>query len=448
MSIKFRKSRIGFVNLLSPKSWNNPAQKDGLIQSDKAKEYLRDLNVQIFSNPSSVADLVEAKQSWKYFKENNVDAVVLFNGNFSLGNLTIEIVRNLDLPFLLWGIEETQINKGILSGSMIGLMPAGTTFRNLNKKFIFSYGTIEKEDARNRVKRFINAVRAMAYMNEAKIALIGSRPDGFEISGFDELAIKRVFGTTINKISMDYLLKAIDGVDKNAIDLDMKKQKKIFDINNQDVKEVKELSRIYIAIKKIVKKYNVQAIAPQCWPELRINRKTPMCTANGRITAEGVVVSCEADIDSALTMLLLHALNGGTPWTADFANIIEEKDSLLFWHCGNASYNLSDQKPIIEYVSEGLAQTASLKPGIATVCRINHYKDGFEIFAGLGEVIKSRPIIKGSNMFIRMNRGNMNFVESMLENGIPHHNVIVYGDVTEELKIFAKLKDLPAKIIK
>lgn len=320
------------------------------------------------------------------------------------------------------------------------MMPAGTFFKNMGKKFCFAYGTISKKSAKNSVKKFLCAARAIAYMNEAKIGLIGSRPDGFEISGFDELAIKKVFGTTIIKISMDYFLTPIDSVDKKEIDLDMAIQKRIFDIEKKDLEDAKNLSSIYIAIKKVVNEYNLQAYAPQCWPELRMDRKTPISTANGRMTAEGIMASCEADMDSALTMLLLHALNGDTPWTADFVNIVEQKDSLLFWHCGNASYNLSEQKPKIEYVSEGLAQTASLREGIVTVCRVNHYKGNFEIFSGVGGAIKSRPIVKGSSMFVRMFKGNMDFVKSMLENGIPHHNVIIYGDVSEELEIFANLK--------
>jgi L-fucose isomerase-like protein len=42
-----------------------------------------------------------------------------------------------------------------------------------------------------------------------------------------------------------------------------------------------------------------------------------------------------------------------------------------------------------------------------------------------------------------MKGGNMAFVESLLNNGIPHHNGIVYGDIIEELKEFANLMNIP-----
>jgi L-fucose isomerase-like protein len=142
-------------------------------------------------------------------------------------------------------------------------------------------------------------------------------------------------------------------------------------------------------------------------------------------------------------MLVLYSLKRCTPWTADFVNYFEESDSLLFWHCGNASYNLSDKKPSLEVVFEGLAQTASIRPGIATICRVNHLNGKFIIFGGIGEIIESEPIFKGSNAFIRMYGGNMEFVESMLVNGIPHHVVLAHGDIYEELKEFANLMNIP-----
>jgi L-fucose isomerase-like protein len=159
------------------------------------------------------------------------------------------------------------------------------------------------------------------------------------------------------------------------------------------------------------------------------------------------MASCEYDIDCAITMFMLYAVTETPPWTADFVNLIDKNNTLLFWHCGNATYTLSKTRPEIERVYDGLAQTSSLKEGITTVCRINHYKGSFEIHAGVGEIINTRPILNGSNSYIRMDSGNMEFVESLLKNGVPHHNVVVYGDISKELTEFANLINLPIIII-
>jgi L-fucose isomerase-like protein len=429
-------------------NFEKEAEDEAVKQSNKAIKLLEELGAEVYTNLPAVNTVDEARSAWNFFTEKKVDGIVLFNGTFSLSNLMIEIIRNMDLPYLVWSMEEYLLDKGILTGSMIGTMPAGPIFKNLDKKYTFAYGTPGKEKADKKVGVFMRVLRAIAYLREARIGLIGARPDGFEISGFDELSIKKIFGTTINKVSMNELLGLVDGMDEKKVEADLKVQKEIFDTGDTSDDDMKSLSRIYLAVKEISQKYNLSAYAPQCWPELRMDRKTPMCPANGRITADGVMASCECDMDCTLTMLILYAISGSTPWTNDFVNLIEENDSLLFWHCGNASYNLSDAKPKIEVVFEGPAQTATLKKGAATVCRVNHFKGGFEVFAGIGQAIDSRPMLKGSNMYLQMAGGNMEFVETMLKRGVPHHNVAIYGDLAEELEEFANLTGLPATIIK
>jgi L-fucose isomerase-like protein len=441
MSLKFRKLRIGFVNLILDFL---EGQDVAVEYSKQVKDYLRkELDVDVVEYPEPLAKRAQAVMAWKQFKAADVDAVILFNGTFSTGELTAEIIRNLDLPFALWGIGELALSKMEFTGSMVGAMAAGTLFKNLGRRFTFVYGPITDERARRRLGVFIRAVRGIAYLKEASIGVIGMRPDGFEISDFDELAVKKLFGTEITKISMYAFTKTIKAVDEKEIDRDMEVQKKIFTISSKDLEEARGLSRVYLALKKVVEERNIQSYAPDCWPELRDDDKTPICPANGRMNAEGVMASCECDVDGSLTLMLEHAITGGTPWWADFVNLIEDNDTLLWWHCGNAPYDLSTDKPVIRKVFGGLAQTQILKAGKATVCRLNSIRGEYTIHAGVGDVIETKPLLKGSNLCVRMKGGNMAFVESLLKNGIPHHNGIVYGDILEELREFANLMNIP-----
>jgi len=441
MSFNFRKVKIGFVNMIL----------DFLEGQDIAVEYSKniikymrdDLDIDVVEYHEPVAKRAQAIKAWKKFKAEYVDAVILFNGTFSTGELTAEIIRNLDCPYVLWGVGELALEKKSFSGSMVGVMAAGTLFKNLDRRFTFIYGQIEKKETKRKLQIFIKAVRAIAYLEEASLAVIGMRPDGFEISDYDELAVKKIFGTEITKLSLYTLSKAIKDVEERDIDTDMEIQKEIFDIKEGDLQEARGLSRLYLALKKYVTENDIQSYAPDCWPELRDIDRTPICPINGRMNTEGVMASCECDVDGSLTLMLEYAITGSTPWWADFVNFIEDNNTLLWWHCGNAPYNLSKKKPVLENIFGGLAQTAVMKSGIATVCRINSIRGEFTIHAGVGEVIETEPLLKGSNLSIRMKAGNMEFVESLLNNGIPHHNGLVYGNIIEELKEFANLMRIP-----
>ena len=444
MSVNFRKVRIGFVNLILSflKGQEKAVELSGGIMDHLEKE----LGVEMIEFPQPVAQRSEAKEAWMRFKAENVDAVILFNGTFNTGELVAEIIRNLDCPFVLWGLGELALETKDFSGSMVAVMAAGAIFKNLGKQFTFIYGTIKDEAARKRVGAFVNTVRAIAYLKEATVAVIGMRPDGFQIAGADELAIKKLFGTEIINVSTYTFSKTVKGISEKDVDSDVKIQKEIFDINPDDFSDCRGTSRMYLALKKIVKEKNIQAYAPECWPEFRDVDETPFCPANSRMTVQGIMASCECDIDGALTMMLGYAITGNSVFFADFVNFIEDNDTILFWHGGNAPYDLATSKPACQKIFGGLSTSCVLKSGVVTVYRLNSIKGQFMLHVGGGNAIETKPVLKGSNMSVRMNYGNKEFVESLLENGIPHHNAIVYGDITEELKEFAKFMGIPLVI--
>ena len=90
--------------------------------------------------------------AWKLFKAENVDAVVIFNGTFSTGEVAAEIVRNIEVPYLIWGIEEFAINKHKFTGSMVGVLPQGSIFANFGRRFSFVYGGILKQKVKDKPK--------------------------------------------------------------------------------------------------------------------------------------------------------------------------------------------------------------------------------------------------------------------------------------------------------
>jgi L-fucose isomerase-like protein len=440
----FKKLKFGFINLtlnfLEEEDLNNATRF-----ASNAKDLLqKEMEVTVIESAPSINSRLMSKAAWKLFKAENVDAVVIYNGTFSTGEVTAEIVRNLEVPYLIWGIEEFAIKKHNFTGSMVGVLPQGSIFANFGQKFSFVFGSnVKRQSVKDKVKVFVNAVTAISYLKEATIGVIGMRPDGFEISDFDELAIKKKFGTTITKVSMYAFTNIIKNITDREVDEDMKTQQNIFDISKENIEESRGISKVYLAVKKVAQERDLQSYASDCWPELRDMDKTPICPANGRMNAEGVMASCECDVNGSMTLMMEYAMTRSTPWLADLVNYLEDKEALLFWHCGNGPFNLSDKKPKIGRPFGGLAEIQSLKSGVATVCRLNSIRGKYTLHVGLGKVIDNDEYLKGSNLTIKMNSGNMIFVNSLLFNGVPHHNGIVYGDIVAEVKEFGNLMDIP-----
>jgi L-fucose isomerase-like protein len=445
MAFNFRKVRIGFVNLIL----SFLEGQDKAVRMSKAIiTYLSSaLGVEVVEFEEPVGARKQATAAWKKFNAQDVDAVILFSGTFNTGELTAEILRNMSCPFAIWGVGELSLETKSFTGSVVGVMPAGAIFKSFDRPFTSIYGAIDDREVQRRIAIFVHAVRAIAYLRESAIGVIGMRPDGFQVAGYDELAIKKLFGTEIKNLSLYTLSKVVNAVDEKQVDADMEIQRKIFDISKEYDQQARGLSKVYLGLKKAVKDYDVQSYAPDCWPEFRDNDQRPFCPANGRMNADGIMASCECDVDGSLTLMVLHAMQQDTPWFADLVDIRAEHNALFFWHCGNAPYSLSTHRPKIEKVFGGPSQINDMRAGTATVCRINHTRSGgFLIHAGVGEVIEHEPLLKGSNLLIRMKGGNREYVDSMLDNGIPHHNALIYGDLRDELREYARLMKVPIVI--
>jgi len=160
-----KKLKIGIANLMMLNIFGDEAEKKARNYFDGAVKFLEDeLGVEVHTNLQAVTNLDEARQTWEFFAEKRVEAIILFNGTFSLTNLMIEIIRNSNVPFVIWGFEEYLMDKKSDTGSMIGLMPAGMVFRNLDKKFSFVYGSIERREVQDQLKVLFNVIKAVLYL--------------------------------------------------------------------------------------------------------------------------------------------------------------------------------------------------------------------------------------------------------------------------------------------
>ena len=248
MALNFRKVRIGFVNLILSFL---EGQDKAVKMSKDIIAYLRDfLGVEVVEFEEPVGARKQATAAWRKFNAQDVDAVVLFSGTFNTGELTAEILRNMSCPFAIWGVGELSLETKSFTGSVVGVMPASTIFKSFGRPFSSIYGVIADMEVRRRVEVFVRAVRAIAYLRESAIGVIGMRPDGFQVAGFDELVIKKVFGTEIKNLSLYTLSKVVNAVDEKQVDADMVVQRKIFDIAKEYDQQARGLSKVYLAPEK------------------------------------------------------------------------------------------------------------------------------------------------------------------------------------------------------
>ncbi len=90
--------------------------------------------------------------------------------------------------------------------------------------------------------------------------------------------------------------------------------------------------QIYLALKTVVERHQLQGFTLRCFDLLTAVRNTG-CMALARFNSEGIVAGCEGDVPAMLSMMIAQVLTGMSGFQANPARINPETGEILFAHC-------------------------------------------------------------------------------------------------------------------
>ncbi len=436
-------TKIGFVSLGIADFPGITRAKDiarssiGLLESNGA--------IRVVSPKVPITEYELAVEASELFRRELVDGLVIQHGTFSLGYLTIEILKDLDVPIAVWGIPEPPLDGSPYTcGSMVGLLMHTSAMTNIGKKFSFIYGEPDDEKARNDAKRFASVVRTRAALRNTKIGLVGWRAPGFHVSNFDELAVKSIFGPEIIHVDLSEILAESDALPEEEVKKSVDEMVSSgFEIDNVPETTVLNAMSVYLGLKRIIESESLDAIAVKCWPEMRDRFGKGVCAVNSRLTDEGIMSSCEADLDGAMAMVVGYLLSGEVPFFCDWVQMDEQKNEILFWHCGNAPSKLASPKHK-KYVrpfftgADSIAVEFPLRTGRVTLSRLMSIRGKYKMLIAKGEAVETDLIMKGTCINVRFDSKTSDILAAILDNGFPHHYSLAYGDISDELRDLGK----------
>ena len=173
------KVKIGLVCLLRKTFDYESAWKEFKSKEAELKK-IENVDWVIIDEP--VIEVEEAKKAADKLSSELVDGVIITSGTFHLGHLALIIEEKLKKPVHLWGLPEAPYDGGkIRYNSACGV--------HLNKSNLFKAGVkfVHHVVAPLPDVNWIDALRMLKAMEIAKIALVGSRAQGFFNLAFDEL---------------------------------------------------------------------------------------------------------------------------------------------------------------------------------------------------------------------------------------------------------------------
>lgn len=231
--------------------------------------------------------------------------------------LTVKVHNHLPLPVLLLG------NTAPETSSIVGLLAAGGALDQIGCRHtrVLDHATPEE---RRPIVAFLAAAAARASLRGQTLGLFGGRSIGIFTATADPAQWQRLFGVDIEHFDQAEIVAAAEALPAAEVRRHFawltSRLGGVTYGGRFSADKLERQIRSYLATRSLIARHNLDFVGVKCQPELSdgyVSQCVAHMLTNGVLDADGakpaVVHACESDADGALTMQILHLLNGGSP---------------------------------------------------------------------------------------------------------------------------------------
>ncbi len=459
-----KKITLGLVGAIHPNMPGGDIELYKRIIDEMKVESLRlDYNLFFISEP--IKGERDASRAAREIGEQQVDLILFFNASLPYGRVILPFA-DLGIPIALWSVPEPASSGVLQLNSFCGLNMLGAILRNYfpdeDVKYKWLYGMPGSEIFRERFEILLKALRALKSLRTARIGQIGDLADGFENLYSDERLLHKRFGTYIQtRHTVEEIVARAESITGRRVEKAAEQvlTEGVWQKNNVTGNSFDKFLRVNLAFEDFAEEHEYDALAISCWSRFQEVYDIAVCGAMSRLNEKGIVAPCEADIPSAVTMLMLNALNNERASLSDLVALDESDGSVNLWHCGVAPTSWSDEKGVTwdahfnigryendQWKGDGVVADMAFKPGKVTVCSLGNQFD--RMFLLSGEVMKGKKGFNGSSGW--MNKLEINgipvtmaeFINTVSICQVNHHYPAALGHLVNELNELAFWKQI------
>ena len=213
-----------------------------------------------------------------------------------------------------------------------------------------------------------------------KLGVIGKPSDWLIASIPSYSIVKEKFG--IDLIDIDYK-ELVDQISlANEGEVLSKNVNLSLYIENDISKDMKTSLKILGALQSIVEKYNLDGFTIRCFDLLNIYKGTS-CFAVSYLNKQGIVSTCEGDISSLITMMVIRNILNKPSFQANSSSINIKSNSVVLAHCAVPFDMCEDLKYPTHFESNlGIGVKGKLKEEYGTIFKVSPALDEFLFIEG------------------------------------------------------------------
>ena len=382
---------------------NQKAINEDLVFIDEINNFLMD------------EDLVIAKDA----KDPLFDIVLIGSGGTE--QLFLKRLESLAEPLV------------ILSTSRNNSLPAAleikTYLENKNKLCFLLSG--EEKHIASMLKHIATIISAYHSLKDNKLGVIGGASSWLIASPIEPKVIYQNFKINIVKIKMSELDELIEETEKEMLDSKQVPHANELINKYKDKEVIHQALVIYVALKKLVDKYQLKGLTIRCFDLLKKYKNTA-CLALALLNEEGITAGCEGDIFALLTMHVVQALTGRSAFMANPSKFNYEEHTVLLAHC-TVPLNMTSSYSLTTHFESGLGigVRGEMPEGRITVCKIAPDYT-LENCVCMPASIKDNPNLPGycrTQITVSLDEDGL---LDLLKASFGNHLIVSYGDVYQD----------------
>jgi L-fucose isomerase-like protein len=300
-----------------------PFIDDAIVK--RSKKALTQAGLKVVQHDLVIASKEESRSALKKMKsDDRIDMVVLFSGTWVWAAHMVAAIRDFvasGKSVLIWTHPGSQgwrpVGGLVLHG---GLLEIGVPHK-------FVYGEADDADTILKIVSYARAAHLKNLLNMSTIGTFGGRGMGQTCGVADPSQWMRMFGIDIDSRDTTELIRAAEKISGREISNFQPRLKKLFGAAPEHNAVNERSIRLYLAIKKLVRKENFDFYTIQSFPGLGDNYSAT-CFAQSMMLEDGYGTSTLGDFNTALTVWLLTKLSKEPVYYGDLQHIDKKKKEI------------------------------------------------------------------------------------------------------------------------
>ena len=410
-----------------------------------------------------ISSLAQVRQFAETVRKSDPYALIISLPVWTNPVLSVQVCSLIPLPTILLGNGRPE------TSSMVGMLGAGGALDQAGVPHVRIFDHRD-EGERRRVGAFLRAAQAVKDLRGRTLGLFGGRSLGILTATADPAQVMRIFGVDIEPVDQAAIIERARGLSATDVERHARwLMQRLGDVRfggSFTPEGLERQVRGYLATVRLAAERGFDFVGVKCQPELS-DGYASHCVChmlmNGSLDADGekapMAHACEADVDGALTMQILHLLSGGRPAALlDLRWIDRQSGALTLANCGAMpaafAADEADQSGLsrVSMVPHSFGRGGGgalpfvAAPQEVTLARLCRRKGEYWMAIMRGEVERrereslSRTTAEFPQAFVRVVAAR----EFLAEYGSNHIHM-VSGDLREELRQFCALAGIEHK---